>query len=99
MFHKMSSVPDIDLHKFFREPDKAKKIIDVAIADNLSKGNFQIRIIHGKGQGHYRKLIHSHLEKHPDVAGFTLCDPSHGGTGATWVFLSQSEPLAHGLYP
>ena len=79
--------PDLDLHKFRSEPDKARAMIDLCIADNMKRKIPMIRIVHGKGKGHFRNLIHSHLEKHPDVAGFILCDPLHGGDGATWVHL------------
>ena len=40
-----------------------------------------------------RNLVHGHLEKHPDVEGFVLCDPTRGGEGATWVHLRvKPEP-------
>jgi len=79
--------PDIDLHPYIRDPVKARAILDSAIADCLSKNIAQFRVVHGKGKGHFRNLIHSHLEKHPDVEGFVLCDPSHGGSGSSWVHL------------
>ena len=82
---------DIDLHPYFRDPDKARAILDAAIADNISKNRTQFRVIHGKGKGHFRALIQSHLDKHPDVAGFILCDQTHGGSGASWVHLELSD--------
>lgn len=86
-----SNIPDLDLHKFIREPEKAREIIDLCIEDNLSRNIFTIRLVHGKGKGHFRDLIYSHLSKHPDVEGFTLCDPLHGGAGATWVHLRRRD--------
>jgi hypothetical protein len=79
--------PDIDMHPYFRDPDKARAILDIAIADNVAKGIGIIRVVHGKGKGNFREMIHRHLGKNPDVEGFMLCDPAHGGSGATWVHL------------
>lgn len=92
----MPSAPDIDLHPYFRDPGKAKAILDIAIADNISKNINLIRVVHGKGKGNFRQLVHSYLEKHPDVEGFTLCDPFHGGDGATWVHLKIKAELTNG---
>jgi hypothetical protein len=88
----MPSAPDCDLHPYFRDPAKARAILDACIADNVSRGQPQIRVVHGKGSGSFRNLVHSHLEKHPDVEGFVLCDPMHGGDGATWVHLKTANP-------
>jgi len=87
----ISSLNDLDLHPYIRDPVKARAILDACIADNLEKGNPVFRVIHGKGKGNFRNLIHSHLEKHPDVEGFILCDPSHGGNGASWVHLNLPD--------
>jgi len=84
-----SKAPDCDLHPWFRDPVRAKAVLDACIDGNRSKGVLQIRVVHGKGKGDFRNLIHSHLSKHPDVEGFTPCDPLHGGSGATWVHLVE----------
>ena len=81
--------PDCDLHPYFREPDKARAILDACIADNRSRGILLVRVVHGKGKGDFRNLIHSHLNKHPDIEGFLLCDPMHGGSGASWVHIAE----------
>ncbi len=82
-----SSIPDCDLHPFIRDPDRARAILDACITDSIDRGIFQIRVVHGKGTGNFRKLVHSHLDRHPDVEGYILCDPQHGGSGASWVHL------------
>ena len=82
-------IPEIDLHKFIKDKEKARKIIDLFLDDMLSKGHTTVRIIHGKGKGDFRKMIHSYLEKHELVEGFTLCDVMHGGSGATFVHLRK----------
>jgi hypothetical protein len=83
-----SRPPDCDLHPYFRDPDKARAILDACIADCRRQGRSPVRVVHGKGKGDFRKMIHSHLEKHADVAGFVECDPLHGGSGATWVHIA-----------
>ncbi len=91
-----SSGHDIDLHPYRSEPDKARGILNAAIADCMDKGITQFRVVHGKGKGHFRKLVHSHLDRHADVAGYVLCDPSHGGSGASWVYL-EGDPEVDSL--
>ncbi|MCD6217599.1 Smr/MutS family protein [bacterium] len=80
-------IPEIDMHKHFKDKDKTQKIIDLFLRDMVEQGYSTVRIIHGKGKGNYRKLIYSYLEKHELVEGFTLCDVTHGGSGATFVHL------------
>ena len=82
---------DIDLHPYIRDPKKARAILDAAISDCKTKGVSQFRVVHGKGKGQFRNLIQSHLDNHPDVEGFILCDPAHGGSGASWVHLKSDE--------
>ena len=95
----MTQGPDCDLHPYFRDPDKARAILDVCIADNVAQNRTLVRVVHGKGRGDFRELIQSHLRKHPDVEGFVLCDPFHGGSGATWVHLVQQNPPKPGIEP
>ena len=82
-------IPEIDLHKYIRDKKKACAIIDMFIDEMASKGHLTARIVHGKGKGDFRKMIHSHLSKHELVEGFMLCDPLHGGDGATFVYLKR----------
>lgn len=83
----MTRAPDCDLHSYFRDPDRARGILDACISDCVKKNIPLVRVIHGKGDGHFRALIQSHLKKHPDVEGFVPCDPLHGGSGATWTHI------------
>ena len=47
-----------------------------------------MRIIHGKGTGTLRRIVHGVLEKHPAVATFSLGDERGGSWGATLVELA-----------
>ncbi|MBU1023759.1 Smr/MutS family protein [bacterium] len=87
----MIMIPEIDLHKYYKDKEKTSKIIDLFIDDMFESGHSTVRIIHGKGKGDFRKMIHSYLEKHESVVGYTLCDSSHGGSGATFVHLGKSD--------
>lgn len=60
---------------------KVEKFIDRSLISNAP----YIRIIHGKGEGILRKLVHEMLANHPQVENFGLADPNEGGAGVTIV--------------
>ncbi|MBO3275638.1 Smr/MutS family protein [Pseudomonas schmalbachii] len=55
-----------------------------------------VRVTHGKAArlDGKRPLVKSHvntwLRQHPQVLGFTSCQPRHGGTGAVYVMLRRT---------
>lgn len=55
-----------------------------------------VRVTHGKAarMDGRKPLIKSHvntwLRQHPQVLGFTSCQPKHGGTGAVYVMLKRT---------
>jgi dsDNA-specific endonuclease/ATPase MutS2 len=71
----------LDLHTF--APKEIKTLIPDYIEECLARGITEIRIIHGKGIGNLRRLVHSILDKHPKVVGYRLCSQISGGWGAT----------------
>jgi DNA-nicking Smr family endonuclease len=77
----------LDLHTF--KPNEVKDLIPDYIEACLEKKIYQIRIIHGKGTGTLRKIVHSILEKHPDVIRYGQDDIT-GGWGATIVELKEN---------
>lgn len=76
----------LDLHFF--KPSEVKELIPDYIDACREKGIYQLRIIHGKGTGTLRRLVHSILEKHPDVLNF-YPGTGTGNWGATSVDLRQ----------
>jgi dsDNA-specific endonuclease/ATPase MutS2 len=73
----------LDLHTF--SPRDVKSLVGDYIDDCAERGFTHVRIIHGKGKGVLREIVHSVLAKHPAVASFRLGDESAGGWGATLV--------------
>ena len=78
----------LDLHLF--SPKEVKDLIPDYIEACLEKEIYSIRIIHGKGKGVLRRLVHSILEKHSDVTSYRLADDS-SSWGATLVELNKPE--------
>ena len=58
----------IDLHTF--SPKDAANVVEEYIYACAEKEIFEVRIIHGKGKGVLRRIVHSMLERHPLVADF-----------------------------
>lgn len=86
-------MPSIDLH--------GMKIEEAC--SNMSKfiqqhyDNKFIQIIHGKGSkaddglSIMKSQVIHYLKQHPKVDGFCSCTSTHGGTGALWVLLRESD--------
>lgn len=75
----------LDLHTF--QPDEVKDLVRDYLDACRERGILQVRIIHGKGTGTLRKIVHATLEKLPFVASFHVADETGGGWGATIVIL------------
>ncbi len=80
----------LDLHTF--SPKEVKDLIPEYIAACLSRGITEIRIIHGKGTGTLKAIVHAVLKKDPRVAGFKDAGIGAGGWGATIVCLNSVTP-------
>src|SRR5262245_685865 len=78
----------LDLHTF--APRDVKGLVTDYLALAADKGFAEVRIIHGKGEGTLRRIVHSVLEKHPRVVDFRLGDGGSGGWGATLVRLRRA---------
>lgn len=65
--------------------DEAQPLLDKYVDDAFAAGIHQARIIHGRGTGALRKVVHEYLSQHPAVASFRLSKEDEGGDGATVV--------------
>ena len=80
----------LDLHLF------APRDIPAVVADYLEacreKGILAVRLIHGKGTGHQKRVVEKVLGSHPGIRAFRTADERAGGWGATLVDLEPSRP-------
>jgi hypothetical protein len=80
----------LDLHTF--RPADIKGVVTDYLAECRARGILEVRIIHGKGIGQLRQMVHSILAKHPHVISFALAGEAYGGSGATIVHLMAAGP-------
>jgi dsDNA-specific endonuclease/ATPase MutS2 len=73
----------IDLHTF--QPREVASLVEEYIHQALLKGYAEVRIIHGRGVGVQRRIIHSILKKHPRVLSYR----DAADLGSTLVTLKQ----------
>ncbi len=78
----------LDLHTF--QPREIKDLVPDYLDVCREKGILSVRIIHGKGIGVQREIVHKILERRDDVVRFG--HPGDGGSwGATVVELAPAE--------
>lgn len=79
----------LDLHTF--QPGEIKRLIPEYIRCCRAKKIYELRIIHGKGKGVLRRLVHALLDKEPSVRSYRLAGEDGGSWGATLVDLLPCE--------
>ncbi|OGB68956.1 MAG: DNA mismatch repair protein MutS [Caldithrix sp. RBG_13_44_9] len=79
----------LDLHTF--HPREVKDLIPEYISACQGKGILQIRIIHGKGTGTLRRIVHSLLDKNQQVLDYWQEEGSAGSWGATIALLKSAD--------
>ena len=77
---------ELDLHTFL--PRDCADVVAEYVRAAREAGLTTVRIIHGKGTGTLRRIVHGVLASHPDVAVFRLAGEREGGWGATVVELA-----------
>ncbi|PLX48600.1 MAG: DNA mismatch repair protein MutS [Desulfobulbaceae bacterium] len=82
----------LDLHTF--RPDEVKRLIPEYIRLCREQGIHELRIIHGKGKGVLRRLVHAALEREAAVLSFRLAGADGGSWGATLVDLRPAATTA-----
>jgi DNA-nicking Smr family endonuclease len=78
----------LDLHTF--HPRDVKSLVPEYLAECRRRGILEARIVHGKGTGTLRRVVHSILEALPFVTGYRLAGDG-SGWGATLVTLAPPE--------
>jgi dsDNA-specific endonuclease/ATPase MutS2 len=76
---------ELDLHTF--RPKECADVVEEYLHAAQEAGMKMVRIIHGKGTGTLRRIVHGVLERHPAVARFALSGAERGSWGATLVEL------------
>jgi dsDNA-specific endonuclease/ATPase MutS2 len=67
----------IDLHTFL--PKEVASVVEEYLYQAVRKGFRDVRIIHGRGIGVQREIVHSILRRHPGVRNFRDT-PDRGAT-------------------
>lgn len=77
----------IDLHTF--SPKDISEILDHYLKECHEAGLKEVRIIHGKGIGVQREMVHKMLSRSPLIDNFFQAPPEAGGWGATIATLKE----------
>ncbi len=75
----------LDLHTF--DPREVKELVTDYLSACQERDILSVRIIHGKGTGTLRRIVHDVLNQLPEVASFHLGGEGAGEWGATIVIL------------
>ncbi len=79
----------LDLHAF--APGDAAALVGDYLDECRSRRILEVRIIHGKGIGTLRRIVHAALERRDDVAAYRLAGDA-SSWGATLVSLVEPDP-------
>ena len=74
----------IDLHSF--PPRETAGLVEEYLHQAVLKGFGEVRIVHGRGIGVQRRIVHAILQKHPQVTAFR----DAADRGSTVVLLKRS---------
>ena len=75
----------LDLHSFL--PRDVPSVVNEYLEAAHARGFREVRLIHGRGIGVQRSIVHALLSRHPLVSSFAEAPPERGGWGATLVRL------------
>ena len=78
----------IDLHTF--QPREIRIVLEEYLFQAVQRGFREVRIIHGRGIGVQREIVHSMLKQHPAVISFR----DAADRGSTHVLLKSCPPPA-----
>jgi len=78
--HELPIEDSIGLHTF--QPREIQIVVEEYLYQAVQHGFQEVRIIHGRGIGVQREIIHSLLSKHPSVISFRDL-PDRGSTSVS----------------
>lgn len=78
----------LDLHSF--RPADVRSVVEEYLQAVHARGFTEVRLIHGRGIGVQRAVVHSLLGSHPLVLGYADAPEDRGGRGATLVRLRRA---------
>jgi DNA-nicking Smr family endonuclease len=79
----------LDLHTV--RPDEIGELLPEYLRECAARGVLEVRVVHGKGTGALRRMVHALLSRSPLVAGYRTADEAAGGWGATLVTLRPAR--------
>ena len=79
----------IDLHTF--SPKEIPSLLEEYLSECQKKGYKEVRIIHGKGKGIQRSIVHTFLRNSSLVESFRQAPLESGSWGATLVSLKMKQ--------
>ena len=86
--HHVPIEDSIDLHTF--QPREVEIVVEEYLFQAAKKGFKEVRIIHGRGIGVQREIVHSILARHREVLSFHDA-PDRGSTHVI-LKIEQSQP-------
>ena len=90
---------ELDLHAF--APRDIPSVVEEYVRACRERGILRLRLVHGRGKGVQRAVVHRLLARLPGIASFADAPPESGGWGATIVELggATSHPPDPPLAP
>ncbi len=86
--HRVPIESELDLHAF--APRDIPSVVNEYLAAAHGAGLRELRLVHGRGRGVQRGIVHAVLERHPLVEAFW--DDTGAHLGATWCRLAPPLP-------
>ena len=86
--HEVPIEDFIDLHTF--QPREIRIVIEEYLYQAIKRGFREVRLIHGRGIGVQREIVHSTLKEHLAVISFR----DAADRGSTYVLLRSGPPPA-----
>ena len=84
--HEVPIEDFIDLHTF--QPREIRTVIEEYLYQAIKRGFREVRLIHGRGIGVQREIVHSMLKEHRAVISFR----DAADRGSTYVLLRPGPP-------